>query len=165
MGKIKLPIKVLIIGIIIGVIFAGIGLFKQIDSKRINEERKQAALKRSQERIDTANKRLEEIAVEYDEAKAKLEAKAKECDAIVTGSNGWFEKKNACIREKQELQSDVWDLEAEDSKIRNASYTEYYQPVKPMSYIVFYIIGGSVAGAGALAAFIIYLVKGKKTYN
>lgn len=38
--KIILPIKVIIIGCIIGLIVAGVGLFKQIDSKEINEKRK-----------------------------------------------------------------------------------------------------------------------------
>ena len=38
--KITLPIKVVIIGCIIGLVVAGIGVFKQIDSKKINDERK-----------------------------------------------------------------------------------------------------------------------------
>ena len=37
--KLSLPIKVTIIGCAIGLLFAGFGLFKQIDSKRINKER------------------------------------------------------------------------------------------------------------------------------
>ena len=36
--------------------------------------------------------------------------------------------------------------------------------VKPMSYQIYYIIGASIAGLAILGAFIIYLVKGKKTY-
>ena len=58
----------------------------------------------------------------------------------------------------------MWDLESEDSTIKNKDYTGYYQKVKPMSYQIFYIIGASIAGAALLGAFIIYLVKGKKTY-
>ena len=37
--KITLPIKVIIVGCILGLLIAGIGGFKQIDSKRINKER------------------------------------------------------------------------------------------------------------------------------
>lgn len=33
-----------------------------------------------------------------------------------------------------------------------------------MTYQMFYIIGASVFGLGLIGAFIIYLVKGKKTY-
>lgn len=161
---ISLPVKVIIIGCIIGLLIAGIGVFKQIDSKKINKEREKAALKASKEAIDKANARLEEIEKEYNELKTQYETKADECDTIVTGSDGWFEKSNKCSREKQELQSQIWDLESEDKAIKNKDYTGYYQMVKPMSYQIFYIIGASVAGLAALGAFIIYLVKGKKTY-
>ena len=94
----------------------------------------------------------------------RYNAKVDECDAIVTGSDGWFEKQSKCLREKQELQSKMWDLESENSTIRNKDYTGYYQEVKPMSYQIFYIIGASIAGVTLLGAFIIYLVKGKKSY-
>ena len=56
------------------------------------------------------------------------------------------------------------DLEMENTTIKNKDYTGYYQEVKPMSYYIFYIIGGSIAVLAALVAFIIYLVKGKKSY-
>lgn len=52
----------------------------------------------------------------------------------------------------------------ENAAIKNKDYTVYYDEVKPMSYQIFYIIGASIAGLALLGAFIIYLVKGKKTY-
>ncbi len=52
----------------------------------------------------------------------------------------------------------------ENKAIKSKDYTCYYQKVKPMSYQILYIIGASIAGAALLGAFIIYLVKGKKTY-
>ena len=162
--KITLPIKIIIIGCIIGLIVAGIGVVKQIAANKTNDDRKQAALKASEEAVAKANVRLKEIETEYNEVKAKYNAKADECDAIVTGSEGWFEKSSKCSREKQELQSQMWNLESEDRQIKNNDYTGYYQKVKPMSYQIFYIIGASIAGAALLGAFIIYLVKGKKTY-
>ncbi len=55
-------------------------------------------------------------------------------------------------------------LEMENKAIKSKDYTCYYQKVKPMSYQILYIIGASIAGAALLGAFIIYLVKGKKTY-
>ena len=163
--KITLPIKVIIVGCIIGLLIAGIGGFKQIDSKRINKERKAEALKQSEAAVKAANERLAEIEVEYNDLKKQYDAKANECDAIVTDSNGWFEATNKCSREKQELQSKLWNLESEDELIKSKDYTGYYEEVKPMSYQIFYIIGASVFGVSLLGAFIIYLVKGKKSYN
>lgn len=162
--KIVLPIKVIIIGCIIGLVVAGIGGIKQIDSKRINNERKEAALKASQKAVDIANNRLKEIEIEYGDLKKQYDAKTSQCESIVTGSDGWFQKTQTCSREKQELQSKLWDLEAEDKLIKSKDYTGYYDEVKPMSYQIFYIIGASIAGLALLGAFIIYLVKGKKTY-
>ncbi len=162
--KITLPIKVIIIGCIIGLVVAGIGLFKQIDSKRINEERKEAALKQSQAAVDAANARLKEIEKEYYPLKEQLEKKEQECDAMNMRDSDWFEKHSKCQREASEMRSKMNSLEMEDSAIKNKDYTVYYDKVKPMSYQIFYIIGASIAGAALLGAFIIYLVKGKKTY-
>lgn len=162
--KITLPVKVVIIGCIISLVVAGIGLFKQIDSKRINEERKDAALKQSQESVDAANARLKEIEKEYYPLKEELEKKEQECDAMNMRDSDWFEKHSKCQREVSELRSRMSSLEMEDTAIKNKDYTVYYDKVKPMSYQIFYIIGASIAGAALLGAFIIYLVKGKKSY-
>ena len=51
-----------------------------------------------------------------------------------------------------------------NASIKSKDYTGYYQKVKPMTYQIFYIIGASVFVLGLIGAFIIYLVKGKKTY-
>ena len=162
--KITLPVKVIIIGCIIGLVVAGVGLFKQIDSKRINEERKDAALKQSQAVVDKANARLKEIETEYYPLKEQLEKKEQECDAMNMRDSDWFEKHSKCQREASEIRSKMDSLEMEDSAIKNKDYTVYYDKVKPMSYQIFYIIGASIAGAALLGAFIIYLVKGKKSY-
>lgn len=53
----------------------------------------------------------------------------------------------------------------EDTVIKSKDYTVYYDLVKPMSYIIFYIIGAAVTVLALLGAFIIYLVKGKKHTN
>lgn len=54
----------------------------QIYSKRINEERKDAALKQSQVAVDATNARLKEIEEEYYPLKEELEKKEQECDAM-----------------------------------------------------------------------------------
>lgn len=76
----------------------------------------------------------------------------------------WFADKSKCRREASEMHSRLSSLEMEDTAIKNKDYTGYYDLVKPMSYQIFYIIGASIAGAALLGAFIIYLVKGKKSY-
>ena len=80
--KITLPIKVIIIGCIIGLVVAGIGGFKQFDSKRINNERKEVAQKQSQEAVDKANARLKEIEKEYYPLKEQYEKKEQEIDTM-----------------------------------------------------------------------------------
>ena len=133
----------------------GIGLFKQFDSKRINEERKESALKQSQETADEANKRLKEIEKEYYSLKEQYEKKKQECDSMNMRDSDWFEKHSKCQSEANELQSKITSLEIEDRAIKNKDYTVYYDEVKPMSYQIFYIIGASIAGAALLGAFII----------
>lgn len=67
-------------------------------------------------------------------------------------------------REATNIKTQISELESEQFKLKNGDYTVYYQLVKPMSYQIFYIIGGSIAVLALLGSFIIYLVKGKKTY-
>ena len=162
--KITLPIKVVIIGCIIGLVVAGIGVFKQIDSKKINDERKKTAQKQSKAAVNAANERLKEIEKEYYPLKEQYEKKEQECDAMNMEDSDWFEKHSKCQSESSELYSKMNSLEMEDTAIKNKDYTVYYDLVKPMSYQIFYIIGGSIAGLAILGAFIIYLVKGKKSY-
>lgn len=163
--KLLLPIKVIIIGCLIGVVVAGIGGIKEIAANKTNNERAAEALKASKEAIKAANERLAEIEVEYNNLKNQYNAKVDECDSIVLGSDGWIQASSKCSREKLELSRKISDLETEDMLIRNKDYTGYYQKVKPMSYQIFYIIGASIAVLAIIGAFIIYLVKGKKTYN
>ena len=163
--KISLPIKVIIIGCIIGLVIAGVGVIKQLNANKINEERKQLAIKASKEAVEQANKRLKEIEKEYYPLKEELEKKEQECNAMNMRDADWFANHSKCQREASELRSRISSLEMEDTAIKNKDYTAYYEKVKPMSYQIFYIIGAAVAGLAALGAFIIYLVKGKKSYE
>ena len=162
--KITLPVKIIIIGCITGLIIAGIGGFKQLDSKRVNKERSNAALKQSEAAIKAANKRLKEIEKEYNTLKEQYEAKEQECDAMDMSDPNWYVNKNKCERESSDLYSKMTDLEQENFTIKNKDYAVYYRNVDPMSYQIFYIIGASIAALALLGAFIIYLVKGNKSY-
>lgn len=163
-NKITLPVKIIIISFCIGLIISCVGLVKQFNAKKTNEEREKAALKWSEEAINNANKRLEEIKKEYDELKNQYNLKSEECDLIEMGTDDWIARKNKCNREQTEINKKLFDLESENATIKSKDYNGYYQKVKPMTYQIFYIIGASVFGLGLLGAFIIYLVKGKKTY-
>lgn len=162
--KLPLPIIIIIIGAVIGLLVSGVGLYKQVDSKRINKEREEVALKASQEAVDKANARLKEIEKEYYPLKEQYEKKHQECDSLNMQDPNWFVDKSKCQREASDLKSKISALEMEDTAIKNKDYTGYYQKVKPMSYQIFYIIGASIFGVALLGAFIIYLVKGKKSY-
>lgn len=160
----KLPLLILIISIFVGLVVSGIGLIKQRDAKKTNEERYKAAYNQSQSKVDAANKRLEEIAKELTPLEEKQSSKQKECDSLNMSDTNWFAEKNSCMSEAKKISSQIKELETEKWKLENASYKVYYDLVKPMSYQIFYIIGGAIAGLGALSAFIMYLVNGKKTY-
>lgn len=164
--KITLPVKIIIIGFIIGILVAGVGGIKQVNVNKTNKERKQEALNESKEAVKKANARLKEIDKEYEEVEAQYNAKSDECDEINNNmlASDWYTKSTKCQREKSSLNSKLSDLESESNTIKNKDYTVYYQLVKPMTYQIFYIIGSSIFGASLLGAFIIYLVKGKKTY-
>ena len=99
--NITLPIKIIIVGCIIGLITAGIGVYKQVDAQRINKERAEAALKASQEAVDKANTRLKEIESEYNTLKSQYETKNKECNSIDNNMNAsdWYEKSTKCHNE------------------------------------------------------------------
>lgn len=164
--KLPLPLLILIISIAIGLVVAGIGLIKQGAAKKTNEERYQEAYKLALENKEKLEKRYDEIIEELKPLKTQYEAKQQECDSLNTNmlDPNWFANSSKCQREAQEISSQITELETEQWQIEHYDNTVYYDKVKPMTYQIFYIIGGVIAGLGTLGAFIIYLVKGKKTY-
>lgn len=163
--KLPLPLLILLIGAAVGVVFCGIGLFKQFDAKRINEERYNEAYKKALDNKKILEKRYKEIAEELEPLKNQYDIKRQECDGMSMTDPNWFANNSKCQREATEIDSQINKLETEQFQIENYDNTVYYNKVKPMSYLIFYIIGGSIFGVALLVAFIIYLVKGKKTYN
>lgn len=162
--KLPLPLLILIISVAIGLVVAGIGLVKQGAAKKTNEQRYQEAYELSKQNAEKLNKRYAEITEELKPLKEQAETKQQQCDSVNMSDPNWFADKTKCQREVQEINSQITELETEQWQIENYDNTVYYDLVKPMSYQIFYIIGGAIAGLGALGAFIIYLVKGKKSY-
>lgn len=162
--KLSLPLLILIISVAIGLVVAGVGLIKQGAAKKTNEQRYQEAYELSKQNAEKLKKRYAEITDELKSLKEQYESKQQQCDSLNMSDPNWFADKNKCLREAQEINSKIGDLESEQWQIEHYDNTVYYNLVKPMSYQIFYIIGGAIAGLGALGAFIIYLVKGKKSY-
>lgn len=162
--KMPLPLLILIISVAIGLVIASVGLIKQVNAKKTNKERYQAAYKQSQENVEAANTKFAEIEDELASLEEQKTAKQKECNSLNMSDPNWYADVTSCQSEASKITSEINELETEQWKLKNADYTVYYSNIKPMTYIIFYIIGGSVALLGALGAFIIYLVKGKKSY-
>lgn len=162
--KLPLPLLILIISIAIGLVVAGVGLIKQGVAKKTNEQRYQAAYELAKQNAEKLNKRYDEITEELKSLKQQYESKQQQCDSLNMSDPNWFADRTKCQREAQEINSQITDLESEKWQIEHYDNTVYYDLVKPMSYQIFYIIGGAIAGLGALGALIIYLVKGKKSY-
>ncbi len=162
--KLPLPLLVLIISVAIGLLVAGVGLIKQVAAKKTNEQRYQEAYEQSKENAEKLNKRYAEILEELKPLKEQYESKQQQCNSLNMSDPNWFADNSKCQREAQEINSQITELETEQWQIENYDNTVYYDLVKPMSYQIFYIIGGAIAVLGALGAFIIYLVKGKKSY-
>ena len=163
-NKLPLPLLILIISVVIGLVVAGIGLIKQGAAKKTNEARYQEAYQLALANKEKLEKRYAEITEALKPLKTQYDAKQQECNSLNMSDPNWFADRTKCQREAQEINSQITSLETEQWQIEHYDNTVYYDLVKPMSYQIFYIIGGSIAGLGALGAFIIYLVKGKKSY-
>lgn len=162
--KLPLPILIIIIGCALGLVVAGIGGIKQINAKKTNQERYEAAYKQSEENVSKAKERYAEIENELAPLEEQKNEKERECNSLNMSDPNWFVDKRSCQSEVSKITDLISDLETKKWELENNNYTVYYDLVKPMSYQIFYIIGASIAGAALLGAFIIYLVKGKKTY-
>ncbi len=162
--SLPLPLLILLISFVLGLGISGIGLVRQMMAKKTNEERYQEAYKQAQENQKKLEKRYAEITEELKTLKSQYDAKTQECNSLDMFSDNWFSDTAKCQNEAAEINSQIMDLESEQFEIENFDNTVFYNKVNPMSYYIFYIIGGAVFGLGALGAFIIYLVKGKKTY-
>ena len=158
----KISIRIFVLGIIIALILCGIGLLKQNNAKKTNEERKQQALEQSQSTVDKANMRLKEIEPEIVSLQEQYEAKQQERDSLNMGDSDWLEKVRKLDREASNINSQINALESEYSTLVNKDYTVYYQLVKPITYNIFYYIGAGVFALLSLIALIYFLVTRKK---
>ncbi len=157
-----ISIKIFIVGLIISLVVCGVGFIKQNNAKKTNEEREKQAYALSQEAVDQANKRLEEIKKELPELKKQYEAKSQEADSLNMKDPNWFENHSKLIREATDLNSQINTLDQEQYILVNKDYTAYYTLVEPITYMIFYYIAAGIFGVLSLVSLIFFLVTRKK---
>lgn len=143
----RISLIILIVGLVIGGGLIAIGAVKQSNAK-----------KESEERVEKAKERLSEIKTEKEELNAKIAEKQYECDSLEMGSDDWFANSTKCDRKVSNLEQKVIDLELEEFKLQNENYKEFYVPVLPIKYLIFYYIGGSVIVISGIISLVFYLI-------
>lgn len=172
----KISIKILIVGLILACILCGIGLIRQNNAKKTNEENYNISYQKSAEKVEVAKKRLEEINSEIktlnpqiNNIKLEISTMQNENQKIFSEDFGYSDRYNAKAKEIQvkqselsQLQSQLTDLEMEKFQLENADYTVYYSLVKPITYLIFYYIGAGILFVSALISLIYFLITRKK---
>jgi len=154
----KISLIILIIGLVIGIGLIIGGVVSQSNAKKTNKERYDEAYKLSQEKVDAANARLDEIENQKNDLNETIQTKQYACDSLNMMDPNWFADKTKCQGEVSSLKSELSELEMEEFQLSNADYTVYYDKVSPMKYIIFYILGGIVIFASSSVAGVIYLI-------
>ena len=158
----KISIRIFIVGLIITLILCCIGFGKQLNAKKTNEERAKQAYERSQNAVEQAEKRWEEINTEIKELSEAYEKKSQEMDSMNMRDPNWFENHSKAQRELSNINADLNALTSEKFQLENTDYTGYYSLVEPLTYLIFYYIGAGVFALMSLIALIFFLVTRKK---
>ena len=158
----KISIRIFVVGLIIGLVLCGIGLVKQNNAKKINEERYTQAAEQSQTAVDKANARLDEIEQEIPVLQKQYEAKQDEANSMNMRDSNWFAEHSKVQREASDIQSQINELEMEKFRIEHADYTVFYSLVEPITYNIFCYIGAGVFALLSLIALIYFLATRKK---
>ncbi len=172
----KISIRILVIGIIVSLIFGGIGLLKQKQAENTNKKAYDDAYALSQTNVDNAQKRLDEIINEMNSLKEKIDNMDIEISNMQNEKNKifrddrgfsdrYYEKDNEIKVKESELsnlKTQYNSLNTEGFKLQNNDYTVYYDQVKPIKYLIFYYIAAGIFGVTILVSLIYFLVTRKK---
>ena len=172
----KISIRILVIGIIVSLIFGGIGLLKQKQAENTNKKAYDDAYALSQTNVDNAQKRLDEIINEMNSLKEKIDNMDIEISNMQNEKNKifrddrgfsdrYYEKDNEVKVKESELsnlKTQYNSLNTEGFKLQNNDYTVYYDQVKPIKYLIFYYIAAGIFGVTILVSLIYFLVTRKK---
>lgn len=154
----KISLIIFIASLVIGLGLIILGFVKQSDIKRQNQELHDAAYAESQAQYEADNARLSEIAQELSDLNSKYNAKNTECASLNMGDPDWFAQSTTCSTEAMTIQTDIAKLEQEQFQLNHANHTVHYNPIPNMTYIIFYILGGSIIFMGGIVSLIIWLI-------
>ena len=157
----RITVIILIVGIILAAILCGIGLIKQINSKKINQERHDQAIERSQAAVDNAVEKIKDIDEELEYLRKEYTQKRTEFSNLNMSDSSYVMKSSALLREISYTHNRINYLETEKDRIENANYTEYYYLVEPITYFIFYYIAAGVFTLTLIVALIYFLVTRK----
>ncbi|MBE6160803.1 MAG: hypothetical protein E7158_01090 [Firmicutes bacterium] len=160
---IRISLIIFIISLLIGGGLIATGIIKTNSSKkeaeRINKERYDAAYKESEEKVNAANARLDEIAKELETLNEQYNNKKQECDSLNMSDSDWYATVNQCHREASTISSKIQDLENEKFKLETANYKVYYDLAKSEDYKFTYCAtGGMVLFFGIIVSLSVYLI-------
>lgn len=158
----KIAIRIFIVGLIISIILCGIGLIKQNNAKKTNEQFYNDAYALSLKNYNAAMERVDEINIELKNLNFQKDTLEIEKNSLTIGSSNWFSETSRLTTEIYDLDVKIMELESEKNQLVNADYTVYYNPVKPITYLIFYYIGAGIFAALALTSLIYYLATRKK---
>lgn len=158
----KIAIRIFIVGLIISLLLCGIGLIKQNDAKKINEQRYNEAYDLSVKNYNNAMDRVDQINVELKNFNSKKDTLEAKMNSLKMASSNWFSETTKLTNEIYELDIKIMNLEGEKNQLLSADYKVYYELVKPITYNIFYYIAAGIFIILTLIALIYYLVTRKK---
>ena len=158
----KISIKLFIVGLIIALVLCGIGLIKQNNAKKINEERRIQAEQQSQIAVDNANARLKEIQQELIPLQEQYTNTKNDANSLNMNDPNWFADNSRLQNEAMNIYAKITALQTEKFQIENADYSVLYPLVKPITYNIFYYIGVGIFALLSLISLIYFLATRKK---
>ena len=146
----KISVIIFIVGLIIALALCGVGYIKQNNAKKTNEERANQAYEQSLSRVESAKKRLAEIDTEMNALNQQYQEKEQEINSLETTEKmrepNWFADITRLKSESSEIKKKYDDLKQEAFLLENGNYTEYYNLIEPITYMIFYYIAAGVFG-------------------
>lgn len=158
----KVLLIVFIIGLIIGLSLIIIGIFKQNHVKNLNKQNYESAQEELQNKLSDAKKRINEINNLLQDLNNNMDSLNKEESNLTMNSSNWFNKKSEIAYKKYEIQSQINTLQSEKTMLENTEFDVSYAIIEPITYRIFYYIGGAIIVCDILTVLIIYLIKKNK---
>ena len=159
---IKTSLIILIIGLLIGGSLIFVGVIKQNNAKKANEQANVEANNLLQENLTKARERINIIDSEIEKLNNELEKLKEEDYQLSMNDSDWFNKKSRIQDNIQDVNVQIMNLETEKSQLENTTYTVNYDLVPPMQYRIFYYIGAGVIVVACIISVIFYFIATRK---